>query len=136
MAIVSQRRVVAQEEPNPNQIMGDIALFNEDGTPFTGGGDGSAPGPSTVIESGTFYSWDASEGNFVMNVEIEGEHESNPVVLLTHTVQTLEQHTFSVDLFALNVTPNGFTIVARPVAGTLVETPGPVRINWAAIYSD
>lgn len=38
---VSQRVVVEQAELNEKQSTGRMALFNEDGTPFTGGGGGA-----------------------------------------------------------------------------------------------
>lgn len=37
-----QYEVVALEGPTPGQTIGRIALFNADGSPWTGGGDGPA----------------------------------------------------------------------------------------------
>ncbi|AVJ50998.1 hypothetical protein FDJ44_gp07 [Microbacterium phage Pikmin] len=55
---VSQRIVVAQDELNERQSTGRMALFNEDGTPFTGGGGGDsytppAEGTAAELEAGT-----------------------------------------------------------------------------------
>lgn len=40
MATVKQSTVVEQAEPREGQLLSKIALFNPDGTPFTGGGEG------------------------------------------------------------------------------------------------
>lgn len=55
--IITQATVVEQEEPTPGRISSQIALFNEDGTPFTGGGGGGTTGytGSQVLGSGAFY---------------------------------------------------------------------------------
>lgn len=52
---VSQRVVVEQAELNEKQSTGRMALFNEDGTPFVGGGGAELPTTATAaeLEAGT-----------------------------------------------------------------------------------
>lgn len=47
MAIAKQSVVVEQAEPREGHLLSEIALFNPDGTPFTGGGGGGEPTPVT-----------------------------------------------------------------------------------------
>lgn len=47
---VSQRTVVTQAELNPKQSTGKLALFNEDGTPFTSGGGGGVTLPIEISD--------------------------------------------------------------------------------------
>ena len=55
--ITTQTVVVDQEELAPGRITKRTALFNPDGTPFTGGGGGGTTGytGSQVLGSGAFY---------------------------------------------------------------------------------
>lgn len=59
MAIAKQSTVVAQEEINPEQLVSEIALFNPDGTPFTGGGGEAVTGfTGTVAVGGDVLSFE------------------------------------------------------------------------------
>ena len=53
--LTSQAVVIEQAEPNPKKLTKRLALFNEDGTPFSGGGGAPLPALATAqeLEDGT-----------------------------------------------------------------------------------
>lgn len=51
--VASQKRLVTQAEPADSQVLGELALFNEDGTPFVPGGGASDPVSAADITDST-----------------------------------------------------------------------------------